>query len=164
MSQWNIQRNKYTANRLLTVFTILHDRYDQCRLDFDTPLSSIATLPQSPLPSRPHSWLSSTNSSYFTLASVHFLSSPYFSPTLFSLHLTPTFFFSSPPLLLYMPITCPYMCYIGLYCTISSYTGVGFRVYNFICPLNFPKFAYKGLVWNSLRGFRLSIWYLVRSP
>ena len=40
---------------------------------------------------------------------------------------------------------------------------VGFLVYNFICPLNFPKFAYKGLVWNSLRGFRLSIWYLVRS-
>jgi len=36
-------------------------------------------------------------------------------------------------------------------------TSVGIQVYNFICPLNFPKFAYKGLVWNSLRGFRLSI-------
>ena len=26
------------------------------------------------------------------------------------------------PLLLYMPIICPHSCYIGLYCTISSYT------------------------------------------
>jgi len=34
-----------------------------CRLDFDTlaPISSIATLPQSLLPSRPHSWLPPTN-------------------------------------------------------------------------------------------------------
>ena len=35
-------------------------------LDFDTPLISIATLPQS-LPPRPHSWLPSTNPPYFTL-------------------------------------------------------------------------------------------------
>jgi len=34
---------------------------------------------------------------------------------------------------------------------------VGIQVYNFICPLNFLKFAYKGLVWNPLHGFRLSI-------
>jgi len=43
-----------------------------------TPLSSIATL----LPSRPHSWLPSTDPPYFTLASLLFLSSPFFSPLL----------------------------------------------------------------------------------
>jgi len=32
------------------------------------PLSSITTLSQSPLPSRPQSWLPSTNPPYFTLA------------------------------------------------------------------------------------------------
>jgi len=36
-------------------------RFAPCRLDFDTPLSSTAALPQSPLPSRRHSWLLSTN-------------------------------------------------------------------------------------------------------
>ena len=51
------------------------------RLDFDTPLSSITTLiPQSPLPSRPHSWLPCTNRPYFILGSSHFLSPPSFSP------------------------------------------------------------------------------------
>ena len=35
-------------------------RFARCRLDVDTPLSSIATFfPQSPLSSRPHSWLPS---------------------------------------------------------------------------------------------------------
>ena len=32
-----------------------------CRLNFDIPITSAATLPQSLLPSRPHSWLPSTN-------------------------------------------------------------------------------------------------------
>jgi len=39
----------------------------------------------------------------------------------------------------------------------ECHTYVGIQVYNFICPLNFLKFAYKGLVWNPLHGFRLSI-------
>ena len=102
-------------------------RFAPCRLDFDTLLSSIATLPQSPLPSRPHSWLPSTNPPYFTLASLHFLSSPYFLPL--------PFFPPSPPRLpsiplptpIYTPIICPYSCYVGLYCTISSYTGFAIR-------------------------------------
>ena len=72
------------------------------RLDFDTPLSSITTLiPQSPLPSRPHSWLPCMNRPYFILGSSHFLSPPSFSPPLI-------------PLLL-----CLYNC------TKSSYTGFG---------------------------------------
>jgi len=51
-------------------------RFAPCRLDFDTTLSSIATRPQSPLPSRPHSWLPSTIPPYFTLASPHVHSFP----------------------------------------------------------------------------------------
>ena len=61
--------------------------------------SSIAALPQSPLPSRPHSWLPSTNPLYFTLASLHFLfSSPFPSSCP---HLSST---SLPT----RPIICPY--------------------------------------------------------
>ena len=41
-----------------------------------TPLSSIATL----LPSRPHSWLPSTDPPYFTLASLLFLFPPFSPP------------------------------------------------------------------------------------
>ena len=75
-------------------------RFAPCRLDFDSPLSSITTLPQSPLPSRPHSWLPSTNPPYFTLASVHFLSSPLFLPSFRA----STFLPPLSPLLLCMPI------------------------------------------------------------
>ena len=39
-------------------------RYNIFSHDFDTSLSFVATLPQSPLPSRPHSWLPSTNPPY----------------------------------------------------------------------------------------------------
>jgi len=34
---------------------------------------------------------------------------------------------------------------------------VGIQVYNFICPLNFPKFAYKKLVWVAFAEVRLSV-------
>ena len=68
-----------------------------CRLDFDTPLSSIANLiPRSPLPSRPHSWLPPTNPSYFTLASLHFISSPLILPSLFPSFAAPPSFPVSP--------------------------------------------------------------------
>ena len=58
---------------------------DTARLDFDKPLSSVAALiPQSPLPSHLRSWLPSTKRSYFTVASLHFLSSSlFFSPSFF---------------------------------------------------------------------------------
>ena len=91
-----------------------------CRLDFDTSLSSIATLAQLPLlsyPHSPHSRLPSTDPPYFTLASLHFLSFPFCTPHL-SLLPTPPSFPSLPT-----HIICPYRCYIGQYCTISSYTG-----------------------------------------
>ena len=88
-----------------------------CWLDFDTPLSSIATLPQSPLPSRPHSWLPSTNHPYSTLAFLHFLSSR-FSSSLFPPSPPPHF---SPlsSLLLYiyaynMPIVLHYIQLYGI--------------------------------------------------
>jgi len=82
------------------------------RLDFDTPLSSIATLPQSPLPSRPHSWLTSTNPLYFTLATLHFLFSPLFlSPFFFPLRRfsspslpNPIYAYNMPLQLLYRPV------------------------------------------------------------
>ena len=46
-----------------------------------------------------------------------------FLPSSFLL-LCPLLSFSlCPPLLLYMPIICPHSCCIGLYCSISSYTG-----------------------------------------
>ena len=93
------------------------------RLDFDTMLSSIATLSQSPLPSCPHSWLPCTNPFYFTLAS--FLSPS--SPLPFSILQHPHLPSPSLPLLLYMSMICPYSCYIGLYSTISSYTGFATR-------------------------------------
>jgi len=48
-------------------------RFAPCQLDFDTSLSLITTVSQSPLPSRPHSWLPPTNPPYFSLASLHFL-------------------------------------------------------------------------------------------
>ena len=103
---------------LLLLFTL-------CRLDFDTQLSSITTLLQSLLPSRPNLWLPATNPPYFTLtklASLHFLSSPSCSPSLLPPSLPPPSF---PPLspLLYMAITCPYSWYIGLHCTTCTYTG-----------------------------------------
>ena len=47
-----------------------------CLLDFDrpTPFFSItALIPQSPIPSRLHCWLPSTNPAYSTLPSLHFL-------------------------------------------------------------------------------------------
>jgi len=91
------------------------------RLDFDTMLSSIATLSQSPLPSCPHSWLPCTNPFYFTLASLRFLSLPVFSPPLFypsappsSFPLSPTasiYVYDIPIQLLYRPV----QHYIQLY-------------------------------------------------
>ena len=70
---------------------------DTARLDFDKPLSSVAALiPQSPLPSHLRSWLPSTKRSYFTVASLHFLSSSLFSPHLFSLFPARTFLLPSP--------------------------------------------------------------------
>jgi len=90
-----------------------------CRLDFDTPLSSIATLPQSMLRSRPHSWLPSTNPPYFTLASLHFLSFPSFYPLTFR-SFPPVFFplslhsYNTPTQLLYRPV---------LYCSPNSEIG-----------------------------------------
>ena len=94
-------------------------RFAPFRLDFDTPLSSITTLPQSPLSSRPHSCLPSINTPYFTLAFLHFLS-PFFAPLVFppSLPHLPS---PSLPLLLYLPIIYPYSCYIALYSTSFSY-------------------------------------------
>ena len=106
-------------------------RLAPCRLDFDTPLSSTTTLPQSPLPSRRHSWLPSTNRPYFTLASLHFLSPlPFVFPHSPPPSLSPLF-----PLLLYMPTICPYTCYVGLHCTISTYTGFAI--------LATPRFRYR---------------------
>jgi len=99
-------------------------RFAPCRPDFDTPLSSIATLIlQSPLPSRPHSWLPSTNPTYFTSASLHFCSYP-----------------SSPPPFPFLPthIICPYSCYIGMYCTIYvCYTGFATR--DDVMPIQLPR-------------------------
>jgi len=91
------------------------------RLDFDTMLSSIATLSQSPLPSCPHSWLPCTNPFYFTLASLRFLSLPVFSPPLFYPSAPPSSFPLSPTASIYV------CCYIGLYSTISTYTGFATR-------------------------------------
>ena len=71
-------------------------RFAPCQLDFDSLLSSTTAVPQSPLPSRPYSWLPSTNP--LTLPwllytsfnpSCHFPLSP-------SLHLLP---FAFPPFL-----------------------------------------------------------------
>jgi len=96
-------------------------RFASGRLDFDTPLSSIATLPQSPHPFRPHSWLPHKPSQLF----LGFLARPFLP----SFYLTPRTAFL-PPLstfFLYMPMICPHSCYIGLYCTISSYTGFATR-------------------------------------
>jgi len=94
-----------------------------CRLNFDIPLSSVATLPQSLLPSRPHSWLPSTNLLTLPWLSYTFSPPPSFSPPPFSLLTARTFLPPLSPLLLYMPIIYPYSCYIGLQCTISTYTG-----------------------------------------
>ena len=55
-------------------------RFARCRLDVDTPLSSIATfIPQSPLSSRPHSWLPSL----LTLPWLPYTSFPPCFPSLF---------------------------------------------------------------------------------
>ena len=105
------------------------------RLDFDTPLSSIATLPQSPLPSRPHSWLTSTNPPHFTLATLHFLFSPLFLSLPFS-SLSAAFLPLLSPIL-YMPIICPCSCYIGLYYSISRYKGFATR--DDIMPIQLPR-------------------------
>jgi len=80
------------------------------RLDFDIPLSSSTTLPQSPLPFCHHSWIPSTNHPHFTLASFtsflpHFFSLPF---SLLPRHHFPSSLF---PLVLYMPIICRYSCY-----------------------------------------------------
>ena len=64
--------------------------------------SSVATLPQSPLRSCPDSWLPSTNPRHFTLASLHFLSSPYIPPPFFPLT-RPRLF----PLSLHFSYVCP---------------------------------------------------------
>ena len=87
-------------------------RFAPCRLDFYTPLSSITTLiPQSPIPSRPHSWLPFTNSPCFTLASLHFLSPPLFS-LLLRPHLPPPSLPTLPRYAYNMPIQ---LHYIQLY-------------------------------------------------
>jgi len=49
------------------------------------------------------------------------------SPLPFSILQHPHLPSPSLPLLLYMPIICPYSCYIGLYSTISTYTGFATR-------------------------------------
>ena len=69
-------------------------RFAPCRLDFDTPLSSITTLPQSPLTSRPHSCLPSINSLlYLGFLTLHF---PLFAPLVFPPYLPPPSFPFSP--------------------------------------------------------------------
>ena len=110
---------------------------------FNGPFSGTTILSQSSLPARPHSWLPSTNppdftstsemtytvssgalnstptpTPDFTLASLHFLSPLFFSPFLFHAS-RPHIPSSSLP----THVVCPYSCYIGLYFTISSYTG-----------------------------------------
>jgi len=85
-----------------------------CRLDFDTLFSSITTLiPHSPIPSCPHSWLPSTNPPYFTWLPYTSFLHHLFLPLPFPSFSTPTFLPLLSPLLLYMPIICPYSCYIA---------------------------------------------------
>ena len=89
-----------------------------------TAFFSCATLPQSPLPSRPHSRLPSTKPSNFTLASLHFLYFPSFPLSLFLLS-PPHLPLPLSPLLLYShAIICSYNCFIGLYCTKSRYQAL----------------------------------------
>ena len=116
---------------ITSVETLTFDKPPRClvpwRLDFDTAFSPITTLiPRSPLSSRPHSWLPSTNPPYFTLASLHFLS-PSSSPLSFPYFSAPPSFPLSTHSSYNMPIIRPYSCYIGLYCTISSCTGFATR-------------------------------------
>jgi len=83
--------------------------------NFDTPLSCIATLPQSPPASHPRSWPPSTNPPYFSLASF---------PSLFLPSLFPSF---PAPFLPLCPVLTPFIyaynmpvcCCVGLYCTLS---------------------------------------------
>jgi len=71
--------------------------FEPCRLDFDTPLSSITTLiQQSPLPFRLHSWLPSTNPPYLTLCFITLPFSPLFLPFLLHPPPPPTSFTLSP--------------------------------------------------------------------
>jgi len=71
---------------------------------------SLLDLSQSPLPSRPH------------LQNLLTLPLHIISPSPFPLLPHTIFLPISPTLYIYMPIICPYSCYISLHCTISRST------------------------------------------
>ena len=83
---------------------LLVNYYKLWRLEFDTPLSSTAAVPQSLLPSHPHSWLPSTNpltvapyTSFNPSCRFHFPPSLSPLPLALTLHLLPFL----PPLSLF---------------------------------------------------------------
>ena len=106
-------------------------RFAPCRLDFDTPLSYVTTLPQSPLTSRPHSWLPSTNPPYFLYWFLYTFSLPFFSPSLFPPSPPTTFLplsrhsYNMPIQLLYRPV----LHYIQLY---------GLDIVRHVMPIQLP--------------------------
>ena len=93
-------------------------RSEPCRLDFDFSSIVRPTLPQSPLPSRPHSWLPSTNTPYFILASLNFLFPLFVSPSPFpSFPHVPLPSLPIPPIYVYnMPIQLHYIQLYRLCC------------------------------------------------
>ena len=97
---------------------------------FTASLYHYSSTITAPFPSPVVATIYKPNPPCFIVASLHFPSSPSFSPHPFSLlprtHLPPPLF----PIPIYMPIICPYSCYIGTYCTIGlyvCYTGVATR-------------------------------------
>ena len=111
-----------------------------CRLDFDTSLSSIATLAQLPLPSyphSPHSRLPSTDPPYFTLASLHFLSFPFCTPHLSLLPTPPSFPLSPHSYNMLVPLLYrSVLHYIQLYglCYLRQHTAVTHDENNALSP------------------------------